>query len=478
MAEPDAIVVGAGPNGLSAAIVLARAGLQVDVYEAQPLIGGGCSSEALTLPGFMHDVCSAVHPMGVASPFFRSVPLHEHGFSWIEPPAMVAHPFDDELPAALVSRSISETASGLGRDADGYRRLIGSVASAWPLVEDVVLSPPHVPRHPVAAASFGLRALQPADRLAGRYLSTQRGRGLFGGIAAHGMVPLDAVPSGAIGLVLGGLAHAVGWPLPRGGAQTLADALASYLRSLGGRILTSTPVAAIEELPSAKAVLCDLSPAPFLRVAGRALPDWYTRKLERYRYGMGTFKVDWALDAAVPWRDDRVALSATVHLGGTFDEIAASEREIWGGRVSNRPFVLLVQPSRFDASRAPAGKHTLWAYCHVPHASSVDMLPAIEGQIERFAPGFRERVLARHLMTPADLERRNPNLVGGDIGMGVSDLRQLFRRPTWRWYRTPRRGLYLCSASTPPGVGVHGMCGFHAARCALKDTFGMRISNP
>ncbi len=384
---------------------------------------------------------------------------------------MLAHPFDEGTPAALVSRSVSETARDLKNDADGYRRLVGAVASAWPLIEDVVLSPPHVPRHPIAAAQFGLHALQPADRLASRYLGTERARGLFGGIAAHGMVPLDMVPSGAIGLVLGGLAHATGWPLPRGGAQRLADALASLLGSLGGRIVTNAPVGAIDELPSAKVVLCDLSPTPFLRLAGRDLPDWYKRKLARYRYGMGTFKVDWALDAPVPWRDARVAQAATVHLGGTLQEIASSERDAWAGCVAEHPFVLLVQPSLFDDSRAPAGKHTLWAYCHLPHASAVDMRPAIEKQIERFAPGFRDRVLAHHVMTPADLERRNPNLVGGDIGMGITDLRQLFLRPTRRWYRTPRRGLYICSASTPPGVGVHGMCGYHAARCALKDWF-------
>jgi phytoene dehydrogenase-like protein len=473
VADPDAIVVGAGPNGLSAAIALARAGLQVVVYEAQAAIGGGCRSEALTLPGFVHDVCSAVHPMGIASPFFRSLPLGEHGLTWIQPPSMLAHPLDGDTPAALVNRSVADTARNLDRDGDGYRRLVGSAASAWHLLEDIVLSPPHVPRHPVAAARFGLRALQPAVRLAHHYLSTERARALFAGVAAHGMVPLETAPSGAIGLVLGALAHAVGWPIPRGGAQRLADALASYLRSLGGRIVTDARVASLDELPPAQAVLCDLSPGPFLQIAGRTLPDGYKQKLARYRYGMGTFKVDWALDAPVPWNDDRVALAATVHVGGTLQEIARSERDAWTGQVSNRPFVLLVQPSLFDDSRAPAGKHTLWAYCHVPHASAADMLPAIEKQIERFARGFRDRVLARHVMGPADLERRNPNLVGGDIGMGVTDLRQLFRRPTWRWYRTPRRGLYICSASTPPGVGVHGMCGYHAARCALKDVFGI-----
>ena len=471
MADPDAIVVGAGPNGLAAAIELARAGLQVAVYEAQSSIGGGCRSEALTLPGFVHDVCSAVHPMAVASPFFRSLPLLDHGVTWVEPPAMLVHPFDDGVAAAVVNWSVTETAFDLGADENGYRSLLGSVVESWPLLEGIVLSPPGLPRHPMAAARFGWRALQPAARLASRYFSGERARGLFAGIAAHGMVPLEAVPSGAIGLVLGALAHVVGWPLPRGGSQKLADALASYLRSLGGQITTSAAVSTLDELPRAKAVLCDLSPRPFLRVAQRQLPAWYAKRLATYRYGMGTFKVDWALDAPVPWADERVTRAATVHLGGTLREIADSERTSWAGRISERPFVLLVQPSLFDDSRAPAGKHTLWAYCHVPHASNADMLPAIERQIERFAPGFRDRVLARHVMTPADLERRNPNIAGGDIAMGVTDLQQMLARPTWRWYRTPRRGLYLCSASTPPGVGVHGMCGYHAARCALKDVF-------
>ena len=474
MADPDAIVVGAGPNGLAAAIVLARAGLKVAVYEAQSSIGGGCRSEELTLPGFVHDVCSAVHPMAVASPFFRSLPLLDHGLTWIEPPAMLVHPFDDGVQAAVINWSVTETAFDLGDDEDGYRRLLGTVVESWPLIEGIVLSPPSLPRHPIAAARFGWRALQPAVRLASRYFSTARARGLFAGIAAHGMVPLETVPSGAIGLVLGALAHVVGWPLPRGGAQKLADALASYLRSLGGQIVTNAAVASLDELPGAKVILCDLSPRPFLRIAQRQLPAWYGQKLADYRYGMGVFKVDWALDAPVPWTDERVARAATVHLGGTLREIADSEREAWAGRIADRPFVLLVQPSLFDGSRAPSGKHTLWAYCHVPHASNADMLPAIERQIERFAPGFRDRVLARHVMTPADLERRNPNLAGGDIGMGVTDLRQMVARPTTRWYRTPRRGLYLCSASTPPGVGVHGMCGYHAARSALKDIFGIR----
>ena len=472
MPAADAIVVGAGPNGLAAAIELARSGLHVVVYEAQDTIGGGCRSAELTLPGFVHDVCSTVHPMGAASPFFRTLPLRDHGLTWIEPTAMIAHPFDG-TPAASVMRSVADTAQTLGADADAYRHLFGGTADLWSRIEDVVLGPPSFPNHPLAVARFGLNALRSADGLARRHFSTERARGLFAGIAAHGMVPLDMFPSGAIGLVLGVLAHVVGWPFPRGGAQKLADALGAYLRSLGGEIVTSAPVAAIEQLPPAKAILCDLSPRPFAAIADRQLPEWYKRKLANYRYGMGTFKVDWALDDPIPWTDGMVARAGTVHLGGTFREIEAAERDGWSGRASAAPFVLLVQSTLFDDTRAPPGKHIAWAYCHVPNGSTIDMLPAIERQIERFAPGFRERVLARHVMTPADLEARNPNLVGGDIAMGVTDLWQMVARPTWRWYRTPRRGLYLCSASTPPGVAVHGMCGYFAARCALRDVFGL-----
>jgi phytoene dehydrogenase-like protein len=468
MKDADAIVVGSGPNGLSAVVAIAQAGRKVLVLESANAIGGGCRSEELTLPGFVHDVCSAVYPLAIGSPFFRMLPLAAHGLEWIEPPLMLAHPFDDRS-AAVVHRSLEQTADGLGVDATSYRRLMGPLIDTWTLVEDSVLGPLRWPRHPLALARFGVQALQSADALARRVFKGNTARGLFAGLAAHSMLPLDSRPTGGVALVLNLMAHLAGWVVPRGGAQTLSNALAAHLRSLGGEIVTGVTVGSIDELPPARAVLCDLSPKPFLRIAGHRFPPRYRRALERYRYGMGVHKVDWALDSPIPWRNASCARAGTVHLGGTFAEIAASEHDAWIGRHTDRPFVLLVQPTQFDPSRAPQGMHTAWAYCHVPHGSDVDMLPRIERQIERFAPGFRDRVLARAIMKPADLERRNANLVGGDIGAGVSDLRQLIARPTWRGYSTPVRGLYICSASTPPGVGVHGMCGYHAAQRALRE---------
>ena len=466
--QPDAIVIGSGPNGLAAAIVLAQAGWTVTVFEAEPTIGGGVRSAELTLPGFVHDVCSAVHPFAIASPFLRTLPLDRHGVEWIEPPAMVAHPLDDGS-VAIVERSVDSTAAALGRDRQAYARVFGSLVRDWPLIESSVLGPPGWPKHPLALAAFGMRALRSAEGVAKGAFAGEPARALFAGIAAHGMLPLDRRPTAGVGLVLGAMAHLVGWVLPRGGAQRLTDAMVAHLRTLGGEVVPDHPVRSLDDLPPARAVLCDLSPQPFLRVAGSRLPASYRRSLERYRYGMGVFKVDWALDGPIPWRAAACARSATVHIGGTFDEIARSEEQAWSGTPAERPYVLLVQPTLFDPSRAPAGKHIAWAYCHVPHGSTADMLPRIEAQIERFAPGFRDRVLARAVATPADLERRNANFVGGDIGSGVTDLQQFFARPTWSAYTTPVRGLYLCSASTPPGVGVHGMCGYHAAHRALAD---------
>lgn len=466
----DAIVVGSGPNGLAAAVTLARAGRSVLVLEARGSIGGGTRTEALTLPGFLHDVCSAIHPLGVASPFFRRLPLADHGLQWIHPPAPLAHPLDDGT-AILLERSIDLTAETLGEDAAVYRRLFWPLVSDWRGVLADVLGPlPLPPRRPLTLARFSLRAIWPARALARAVFRCDRARALFAGLAAHSIQPLENPLTAAFGILLGMLGHAAGWPLARGGSRRIADALASILRSHGGEILTDSPIGSIGELPLRRAVLFDLAPRQVSAIAGVALPPGYRRQLERYRHGPGAFKLDFALDGPIPWAAKECARAGTVHLGGTLEEIAASERAVWRGKQPERPFVLLAQPSLFDPARAPAGKHTAWAYCHTPHGSSVDMTERIEAQIERFAPGFRNRVIARSSTSPADLERYNPNYVGGDIASGVQDLGQLFTRPAVRLvpYSTPAEGIYICSASTPPGGGVHGMCGYHAARAVLK----------
>jgi phytoene dehydrogenase-like protein len=465
----DAIVIGSGPNGLAAAITLARAGRSVLVYEAGKSVGGGVRSAALTLPGFVHDVCSAIHPLAVVSPFFRSLPLHQYGVEWVYSPVALAHPFDDGT-AAVLDRSIGLTSQTLGEDAAAYRQLMAPLVASWGVLEESLLGPLRAPRHPLALLRFGLRAVRSARALAESRFSGEPARGFFAGLAAHAIMPLERLPSAAFGLLLGMLGHVVGWPLPRGGARHISEALASYLRDLGGEIRTGVPIASLDELPTARAVFCDVTPRQLLRIAGHRLPAAYRWQLQRYRYGPAAFKVDWALDGPIPWRAPACARAATVHVGGTLAEIAASERAAWEGQPSERPFVLVAQQSLFDPGRAPAGKHVAWAYCHVPNGSSFDMTERIEGQIERFAPGFRERILARSVLPPAGLERYNPNYIGGDINGGVQDLWQLFTRPTMRRvpYATPVKGLYICSSSTPPGGGVHGMCGYSAAQAALR----------
>jgi phytoene dehydrogenase-like protein len=462
-----AVVIGSGPNGLAAAITMARAGWEVTVHEAADTVGGGVRSEELTLPGFTHDVCSAIHPLGRDSPFFRDLELP---VGWAQPDAPAAHPLDDGT-AVITERSLLATAEGLADDRGPYLRLLNRLVSRWSDYEPVVLGP-FLPRpnrllHAVDL-SVARAGLSSARGLAKRFRS-ERARALLAGHAAHSMLPLETRPSGGVGLFLIATAHVFGWGFPRGGSQCLADALADRLQELGGEIHTAS---AVDELPRADVVLADVVPRELVRIAGDRLPAHYARSLGRYRHGPGVFKLDWALDGPIPWTAADCTRAATVHLGGTFEEVAESERAPREGRHAERPYVLLTQPSLFDDSRAPAGKHTAWGYCHVPSGSAEDMTDRIEAQVERFAPGFRDLVLARSALGPTDFERRNRNIVGGDINGGLMDLRQLFFRPVRRLvpYRTPVKGLYLCSSSTPPGGGVHGMCGYSAALTALGDS--------
>lgn len=471
----DAVVVGSGPNGLAAAITLARAGKRVKVFEAKATPGGGMRTAEVTLPGFHHDICSAIHPLGIGSPFMRGLPLEQYGVEWIFPPAALAHPLDDDT-AITLERAVEAIAVQLGRDEGAYRGLFAPLVRHWQEIARFILGPLSLPQQPFALARFGLPALASAEALAHWRFREARTRGFFAGMAAHSMLPLTRPSSAAVGLVMGMFGHALGWPLPRGGSQRLAEAMLAYLADLGGEVVTDAPIASLDELPPARAILCDVTPRQLIAVAGRHLPETYQQRLARYRYGPGVFKIDYALDGPIPWRAATCERAGTVHLGWSLEEITASERDAWQGEIAAQPFVLVAQQSLFDPTRAPAGKHTAWAYCHVPNGSTADMTAQITGQIERFAPGFTTRILAQHVMTPADMEAYNPNYIGGDINGGAQDLGQIFTRPTAQIdpYTTPLHNLFLCSSSTPPGGGVHGMCGYHAARSVLRHVFQAR----
>jgi len=471
----DAIIIGSGPNGLAAAILLQQQGLSVLIIEGRDEIGGGLRSKELTLPGFTHDICSAIHPMAQTSPFFSQLPLEQFGLSFLHPVADAAHPFDDGTAAVLYS-SLEKTAALLGSDRQTYERLFRPLLEDFKELSEDILGPLQLPKHPLTMARFGLKALPSAMHLAKRF-KTREARGLFGGVAAHAIQPLTNIATSAIGLVLMANSHVSGWPAPKGGAQSLANALGAYFTSLGGEIVTGTFVKALKELPPSKAVLLDVTPKQLLQIAGERFTSFYKWQLKRYKYGMGVFKVDWALDGPVPFTAAGCREAGTVHLGNTIEEIAANEQRTVDGQHPELPYTLFVQHSIFDKTRAPEGKHTAWGYCHVPNGSTKDMTAAIENQVERFAPGFKDLIIGRHVMNTADVEAYNPNYIGGDINGGLLDITQLYTRPAMRWspYTTPAKGIYVCSSSTPPGGGIHGMCGYHAAKKALKDVFGVRL---
>ncbi len=469
---PDATIIGSGPNGLAAAIRLAQEGLSVTIYEKADTIGGGTRTRELTQPGFRHDICSAIHPMAKASPFLNSLPLEDYGLAWIQPDVPVAHPLDEQSAAALF-RSLDRTAEHLGRDGKKYRKLIGPLVNSWDKLSTDILAPFSLtPSHPLLMARFGLQALRSAERLVKKF-TTAKGRALFAGLAGHGMLPFNKAATSGIALVLGISAHRVGWPLPKGGSHAITKAMAAYFKSLGGTIKTGTEILTVDQLPDSKTVFFNTTPKQILSIAGDKLSDNYTKKLKQYQYGCGVFKLDLALSEPIPWKDQVCRKTGTVHVGGTFEEIASSEKAANNGRHPEKPYVLVAQQSLFDDSRAPSGKHTCWAYCHVPNSATKDMTNPILNQIERFAPGFRDCIIAQHAMNTVAMETYNPNYIGGDINGGKQDITQLFTRPTSLFdpYHIPDTNFYICSSSTPPGGGVHGMCGYHAAESALRQEF-------
>ncbi|GHJ43850.1 dehydrogenase [Catellatospora sp. TT07R-123] len=473
--EFDAVVVGTGPNGLTAAVTLARAGLRVAAYEAADTVGGGARTEWLTLPGFRHDPCSAVHPLGAGSPVLRGWPLHDHGLTWLDPDVALAHPFPDGS-AAVLDRSVTRTAASLGADAEPYRRLVGPFLRDWDdLAADVLRAPlDGLPRHPLLLARFGLRAAQPVALLARRF-GGPRARALLAGLGGHVMAPLTTPATGGVALLFALAAHRFSWPAPQGGSRRLSEALSGYLRVLGGKVFTGHLVASLDELPAARAYLLDVTPRALAALAGARLPDRYARRLRAYRPGPAVFKLDYALAGPVPWTAPECRRAGTVHVGPSYAEIDASLRAVHRGRAPEVPYLIAAQPSLADPTRAPAGQHVLWVYAHVPNGWTGDLTGPVEAQLERFAPGFRDLVLARAAAGPAEVARRNPNNLGGDIGNGRADgLRLLLRPvPVPVPYATPDPAVFLCSAATPPGPGVHGMCGYHAARTALRRVFGV-----
>lgn len=474
--QHDATIIGSGPNGFAAAITLAKAGKQVALYEAKPTIGGGMRSAELTLPGFIHDICSAIHPLGIGSPFFRSLPLDQYGLKWVQPNVPLAHPFDDGT-AILLERSIEETGNSFPdkRDAGAYEAILTPFVEGWDILADDVLAPLHFPRHPLQLANFGYYGIQSGEGFARRYFNSDKVRAFFAGLAAHSILPLNKSLTASFGLILAILGHKFGWPIAQGGSQSIASALAAQLVALGGEIITEKEVTVLQEIDT-PLIFCDVTPKQLVKMGQDQFSSSYLERLKNYRYGPGVCKIDWALSSPIPWKAPECLRAGTVHLGGSLDEIVFSELQVWEGKHPEKPYVLLAQQSLFDPSRAPPGKQTAWGYCHVPNGSTMDMSHIIEQQIERFAPGFRDCILARNVKTAVEMQAYNANYVGGDINGGIQDIFQLYARPVMRTnpYETSKKGIYICSSSTPPGGGVHGMCGYHAAKSALSYCLGSR----